>query len=272
MTPIVDAIAPGEGLHLGIDAVCGRHRVRAGRVTLSGALSHADIVAGPDAAPVALAGPLCLVQASVRVGADRHQVWGVVSWSDRGQPRMAAGLIDDAESAGLEVVVERWDEVVAAAPEPSAPKRAPRKARARKPTPQPEAEQSPEIDLTPELAALEILPGPAPTPEEPEPTPPAPAPATGGWGAAVEASRKPSRPATASDLGFDVDGPPDLRNGDVLLHPRFGRCRVMKLMGKGKVKVRRPTGGFFDLKVEVCTFARQSDEDGKRVFRLKIGR
>jgi hypothetical protein len=264
VTPIVDAIAPGDRLHLGIDAVCGRHRVRSGRVSLNGALAHADIVAAPDAAPVALAGPLCLVQATVRVGAARHQVWGVVSWSDRGQPRMAAGLIDDAVSAGLEVVVERWDEVVAAVPEPSPPKR-PRKKRARKPAP----EEGPEIDLSPELAALDVRP--APEPPAPEPTP-VPAPATGGWGAAVEASRKPSRPATASDLGFDVDGPPDLRAGDILLHPRFGRCRLVKVMGKGKVKVRRPTGGFFDLKVEVCTFSRQSDEDGKRVFRLKIGR
>lgn len=267
MTPIVDAIAPGDRIHLGLDTLCDRHRIHAGRVTLSGALSHADLVAAPDAAPVALAGPLCLVQATVRVGADRHLVWGVVSWSDRGQPRMAAGLIEDAVSAGLEAVVERWDDVVAAPSEPArpAPAPTPRKKRARKPEPEP----GPEIDLSPEIAALDV--GPRPEPPATPPPPPAPHPA-GGWGAAVEASRKPSTPATASDLGFDVDGPPDLRSGDILLHPRFGRCRLVKMLSGGKVKVRRPTGGFFDLKLDVCTFSRQRDEDGKRVFRLKIGR
>lgn len=266
MSAVVDEIPVGEGLHLGLEAVCARHRVQTGRAVLNGALAHADLVAAPDAAPVALVGPLCLVNATVRVGAERHEVWGVVSWSDRGQPRMAAGRIEDGVSAGLEVVLERWDDAVESAPPPPPrPKRAPKPKPKRAAKPKPAEPDDPHIDLSTELAELE----PAPPPPAPEPAKVA---ASGGWGAAVAASaRKPVVPVTTSDLGFDADGPPDLMTGDILLHPRFGRCRVMKVVGR-KVKVRRPTGGYFDLRVDVCTFSRQSDEDGKRVFRLKIGR
>ncbi len=259
MTPIIDSIAPGDGIHVALDALCAKHGLQAGRVTLCGALSHADLVAAPDAPPVALAGPLA-VQASVRVGADQLAVWGVVSWSDHGLPRMAAGRIEDAMSAGVEVVLEPW--AAAGQATAQAPRAAPSPRRKPKPKSKPKPEEV-HVDLSAELAELEV--GPAAEP-------PAAPPATSGWGAAVQASKKVSKPATASDLGFDVDGPPDLKPSDVLLHPRFGRCRVAKVLGRGKVKLRRPTGAFFDLKMSVCAFSRQSDEDGKRVFRLTIKR
>ena len=79
------------------------------------------------------------------------------------------------------------------------------------------------------------------------------------------------RPADPSDLGFDVDGDPDLRGGDLLIHPRFGRCKVIKV-ADDKLKVRRPTGAFIDLHMRVCTFTRLPDEEGRRVFDVRIGK
>ncbi len=269
MSPVVDLIAPGDRLHAGLDGLFAKHGLQAGRAHLSGALQHVDLVAAPDAAPIAIVGPLCLVSASVTVDSDALRIYGTVSWSDRGLPRLAGGVLDDAVSAGVEVVLEAWSEAAVAAPPPprkERPKPPPAKPRPERPArPKVEAPEDPQVDLSAEIAELTPKPAPAPAPT------PAPAPSGGGWAAAVAASRAPT-PATASDLGFDVDGPPDLVSGDTIVHPRFGRCRVIKPQGTDKVRLRRPSGAFFDLKLSICTFARLSDEGGKRVFSVKVGR
>jgi hypothetical protein len=80
------------------------------------------------------------------------------------------------------------------------------------------------------------------------------------------------RPSPA-DLGFsEVEGTPDLEPGDLLVHPRFGRCRVVRAPVSEKVKLKRPTGGLFDMHLRVVSFTRAPDEDGRRVFRLEIKR
>lgn len=95
---------------------------------------------------------------------------------------------------------------------------------------------------------------------------------SGGWGAAVAASRGGGRGGRPSpdELGFDAA--PTLVAGDVLLHPRFGRCVVSRMIGKSKVKLRRPSGGLFDMHLKVCSFVREPNEGDARVFSLTIGR
>ncbi|MGK0362606.1 MAG: hypothetical protein ACI9U2_004927 [Bradymonadia bacterium] len=95
---------------------------------------------------------------------------------------------------------------------------------------------------------------------------------TGGWGAAVAASRTVGRGGSPSpdELGFDAT--PTLVTGDVLLHPRFGRCVVSRMIAKSKVKLRRPSGGLFDMHLKVCSFVREPNEGDARVFSVTIGR
>ncbi|MCB9544821.1 MAG: hypothetical protein H6706_02890 [Myxococcales bacterium] len=81
---------------------------------------------------------------------------------------------------------------------------------------------------------------------------------------------RPREQPSAHDLGFDEV--PDLRAGDVLVHPRFGRCQVSKVSGD-KVKVRRQTGALIDLALGVCRFLRdEDDERGRRVYRILLDR
>ena len=166
----------------------------------------------------------------------------------------------------------------------------------------PSAPDDPHIDLSD--TAAEIVPKPAPkpgggwgaavaasknagarqrAPRSPDPVARSAAPApkaavspaagkTGGWGAAVAASRTTGRGGRPSpdELGFDAT--PTLVAGDILLHPRFGRCVVSRMIAKSKVKLRRPSGGLFDMHLKVCSFVREPNEGDARVFSITIGR
>lgn len=315
MAYAVERIAEGHPLRTSLEALFARRALPVQAVvSLRGALARATLTPAPGAPAVALGGPLYLVHATAVPAGDRLQILGTVSWSDQGLPRMAAGLIDDAVSAGIQILVP-----VAEATElgkiPAAVAEAPihreRPTRPERPRARPRVEpDNPHLDLSAEMALLEPRfdaipaperPGPAaaiwaaddddgaddsvdapPPPQKPRAAAPAPAPqkpAGAGWAAAVAASREPTAPRPAAsaraadpaDLGFDVDADPELRIDDVLIHPRFGRCRVVR-PGDDKVKVRRPTGAFIDLHLKVCTFNRLPDEDGRRVFELRIGR
>ena len=136
MTPLTREIPAGEALIPALDALCAQGGTTTGRLQLSGALAHVDLLPTPDATPIALPGPLYLVHATAVVDAGPLALHAVVSWSDRGQPRIAGGLVADAVSAGVQVVLETWDQPRAADP-----------ARA--------DEADPHIDLSPELRALE---------------------------------------------------------------------------------------------------------------------
>lgn len=282
MAYAVERIPPGHPIKTSLEALYARRKLSPGAaVTLRGALDRATLVAAPDTSPIALGGPLYLVQATAVPAGDRVEILGTVSWSDHGLPRMAGGLIDDAISAGVQVLVPTAAGPEVEAPSPIAdapvhrePKTRPERPRARRPRPE---DDSPHVDLSAEMAMLTPDPASTPAPARSEPAPAAPpAGGGGGWAAAVAASttrpaRSAARAADPSDLGFDVDGDPDLKSGDLLIHPRFGRCKVIKV-ADDKIKVRRPTGAFIDLHMKVCTFSRLPDEDGRRAFEVRIGK
>lgn len=273
MAAVIQAVQPGEDLLSALDALCARLGVADGALQLSGALRDATVLPAPGADALVLEGPLFLVGGQALVRSGQATLTGLVSWSDRGLPRLAGGALEAATSGGVDVVMHGASLAVAPAaeaPAPRAPKRPARPQRAAKPAPAPTppaaADDDPHVDLSGEMEKLAPRPAPAPAP-------------TGGWAAAVAASKSPPTPAarsaplsppTASDLGFDVDGTPDLVRGDVLVHPKFGRCRVVQPPVGDKVKLRRASGGLFDLHLRVCGFTRQPDEDGGRVFRVRI--
>ncbi len=276
-TPVA-TLPTGVDVRRSAEAMAARAGIAAGWVQLFGALTHAVVRPTADAPALALDGPLELVQAAGMIGPGPLTLRGVVAWSDQGIPRMAAGLIEDALSAGVQAVFQGWQqgaaiEAPAAPAAPAPPPRAPRaraKSRSAREVAAPERRPAPapvdeaHVDLAPELEVLAAQPMPTPPP-----------PANGGWAAAVAASRTTDRRRNTpgpDDLGFDVDGPPDLTRGDVLIHPRFGRCKVLRSAQAGKLTIQRPTGAHIDLHMKSVTFRRLPDEDGKRAFQIKINR
>ena len=301
--PSPDALAAGSEVLDALAATCARRGVLRALAILTGRLDAARVAPGPDAEAITLSGPLFLVQATASIEPGGIELQGVISWEDQGLPRMIAGRIESAISAGL--IVQLLSAVTAAPAEaadpeesddPAPPSRTPRSEASRETvvttterriprTGRDSARELPGRELPGrELAGRELPGRELPTRRE-DPAPAAPREATetrAGWAAAVAVSRAPVRtgpipPArprptgvpTPDELGFeDV---PTLRMDDVLVHPRFGRCRVSKVTGRDRVKVRRPAGGMIDLALDVCRFVREpDDEHGHRVFRLII--
>ncbi len=272
-------------LPVGLDALRVRLGAEAGQARLAGRVSDVVLRCEGAAAPFSLLGPLTLVSGEARFsvdGATRIRV--VLAWADQGIPRMAAGVLEQAVADGVEVVMEAWapaDEGVATG-EP---------AHARTATTRP---RKPEPDLQPPVSVPRV---PAPAAEAPRLTPPRPAdpavtptarpaasrpepsvpskqptpPAASGWAAAVAASSRPVTSGGGDPDGVEVDEP-DLAPGDVLIHPHFGRCRVAKAGDDEKIKVRLPAGRLVDLHLGVMRLFRCPDEDGKRVFKARLGR
>lgn len=276
----IETVPGGADLARALEAFAADAGILRGRVHLSGGLRRVLLRPTADAPAFALEGPVELVDAHGLFNDGPLTLRGVVAWSDRGLPRMAAGIIDEAISDGtVTAVAEVFAALAEGAPTPRVtapePQPEPKRSRARgrraepparRSRPEPKADDA-QVDLAPEIADIEAKPVAEP-----------PKPKGGGWAAAVAASKAADRGRarksmpSADDLGFDVEGPPNLIPGDILIHPRFGRCRVVRKPTGNKVKLRRPTGAMFDMHLRVAKFQRQSDEDGKRVFGLRIGR
>jgi len=127
---------------------------------------------------------------------------------------------------------------------------------------------------------------PAPTSAQPvaqDAVEPQPAPITGkglSWkDAAAEAAETPrAKPAgskrpSASDLYADVDlEEPTIEAGDILEHPKLGRCRVIKIDDGEFAHVRLPRGRIRKLSLDIVEVEFDREEEGRSVFRAIIGR
>lgn len=323
--PVMGPVPPGEDLLRTLEASCAAHGVTGGRVQVTGALRRVVLRAAAGATPIALDGPLELVTAVAIVGSGPIALRGVVSWDDRGQPRMLAGQLLEAVSDGAMLVIEAWQTgaerrpAPARAPAPSAPTlspAAPASATASDRAAAPSASARTSGRPTSAAQARLARAGAAPprslgstgrgafdedddeddededdevanrdaelhedhvdlSTEQRELSPRPLPPSTGsGWAGVVAASQQATRAGrplpSADDLGFDVDGPPDLQRGDVLFHARLGRCVVLKGAGGGdKIKVQRAAGAHVDLSLKALAFRRRPDEGGRRVYEVR---
>ena len=88
------------------------------------------------------------------------------------------------------------------------------------------------------------------------------------WAALAATQHEPSR----QEATTQAPKPPalELKAGDILLHPRFGRCRVVRAPAFGKLKVRRPNGSFTDLHMKVFEIVKVETIDGERHVQLQI--
>lgn len=143
-------------------------------------------------------------------------------------------------------------------------------------TPAAAAEIPRERPVAPQKVAQKpAAPQPAPEPES--------APIAGkglSWKDAAAEAAAPARPKSkgskrqsASDLYADVDlEEPAIQAGDILEHPKLGRCRVIKIDEGEYAHVRLPRGRIRKLSLDIVEVEFDRDEDGRSVFRAIIGR
>jgi hypothetical protein len=267
-----------------VEAACARGGVAAGYVRLSGRIRGALIRVDPEGAPFELDGPVLLVQAWGRLRSGRPFVPNaLLAWQGGGLPSNVAGVLLEAESGGVEAVVEIWEGAASEAPRPEEPAPQSQPASTRLSSRSGQGASADRSDAgvrsapEPESSGGEPQSGEAagPPPGESRATEPDPAadpPARGGWAAAVAASQGMSRPPAAPGGGRGREESPELSPGDILIHPRFGRCRVSRASDGERVKVRSATGRLMDLHFKVLTLQRQPDEDGRRVYKVFIKR
>ncbi len=71
----------------------------------------------------------------------------------------------------------------------------------------------------------------------------------------------------------DEDEEIELRKGDILAHPRFGRCTVLSIDEDERVVVRRPGGGTAALaRTHMKLYPSGSTEQGQTIYRLSVVR
>ena len=113
------------------------------------------------------------------------------------------------------------------------------------------------------------IPTPTPT-TTPKPGSPSPTPKSATtWAEGAAAS---ARAADFDDTpGAPAEEPGDiLEGGDILYHPTFGRCEVLRLEGDAFVRIRLASGRHVRLAIELLRLTPQPREGGKRSFRARI--
>ncbi|MEZ4475439.1 MAG: hypothetical protein R3F60_32520 [bacterium] len=211
MTLPASAHVPGGvDVHDGLARLCAGAGVTAGMLLLAGDLEAATLAPAPGAAPLILDGPLYLVSGTAVVRPEAIEIFGVLSWTDQGLPRLLAGRLEAAVSGGLAVggLASGGDD--AGAPDPGtrldlgdALPPTPRRAARHPPGPArpragPRAGREPLPESRPESRArrpaarhFDGRPPAARRPAAPART----ASTGGGWAAAVAASKQaPTRP------------------------------------------------------------------------------
>lgn len=186
--------------------------------------------------------------------------------------------------------VQRVEVEGAPAPAPVAAKPAPRPAAPVAERPAPVAERpAPAVERKPEPVAAVAAPAPAPAVVE--------KPAASGlsWAEAAQASedveRADKKPGARRDAGASsiVPAPPsveevygdadfladlpDMKPGDVADHPKYGKCRIMKIEDDEFIHVRLPNGRISKLSLDFFDVAPGGEDDrGRRVFKLQMSR
>ncbi|RVU43186.1 DNA-binding protein [Lujinxingia sediminis] len=81
----------------------------------------------------------------------------------------------------------------------------------------------------------------------------------------------PKKPAKAVSFDDEPEGP-WLKAGDILDHPKLGRCRVMKVEDEDYCHIRLPRGKIRKMMMEVLDIRFVGEEDGRNVFEARVRR
>lgn len=82
-----------------------------------------------------------------------------------------------------------------------------------------------------------------------------------------------SEQRTAADIYGDLSFDDELMEpGDILEHPKLGRCRIMKVEDGEYAHVRLPRGKIRKLSLEIVDVELEGEEDGRKIFKAIINR
>jgi hypothetical protein len=259
MSSTLETIPPGTTLLEAVEGIfASRYLPKNARLEIWGAVRDVIIAAAPDAPPQTLGERAFLLQGHASHDGQRVVMFGVVSWSDNGIPRLMGGQLHDAASDGVSVLIIGDSVTERSGSDSSAPS---------PPTNRPSSTAS---SSAPPASRVESTP---PREQGKASQPPA-----AGWSDAVRASERTQEGDSTGSQGFagsvsgslDSGGIPNFERGDTVVHPRYGRCAVVRAPKFHKLKLRRTTGAFFDLHLKVCRFEFAGDEDGHAVYRVQI--
>lgn len=307
---LVGRLDAGERLVESLTELCEIEGVRGGELRVLGRLRRVEIVQY-DAASRAYTpvfegdGPADIVVLSGNIGhlagATVLRLDGLVSLRAPVGQQLVSGQIKEAVVESCEFVIDWFEDVellrhqdpktgypqlgvkrveVEGAPAPAAAKPAAKPA----PTPAPAVERKP--------APVVERPAPAPTPAPVADEKPA---ASGlSWADAAQASeevdkgdKKPARreasaassvpaPPSVEEVYGDADflaDLPDMKPGDVAEHPKYGKCRIMKVEDEEFIHVRLPNGRISKLSLDFFDVEPGGEDDrGRRVFKLQMSR
>ena len=294
---IVGRFSSNEELVEALTEVCAREGVRGGEVRVRGRIKGAEVVRlNPRKRQyevvASVDGEVDLVSATgvVSVLGDQAvlRIDAVMSAQGPFGPQTLAGEVRGARAVDVEFVMDVFEdltlkrkldrdtgglvldtiEVVETAKAAPAPAPAPKTA-------------------APTQAELPVAAAPEPAPA-PEPTPEPKAEPKMSWGEAVAATEKPapkpgkvgikggvSKP-TADEIyaDFDLEGDeedlPEMKPGDLIDHPKLGRCRVMRVEDEEYAHIRLPRGKISKLMLDLFDVSYGGKENGKNVFVLRM--
>ena len=215
-------------------------------IKLCGRLKGADIKVGPGRRVTSVRGEIYLSHAQYVSSEHGRLLMGTISWIEEGRGRMLSGRLRGLVSAGVHAFLFLADAGGAVSSDESResftsefPAMVPADAGAADEDVETELETlAPDDSLSDSLSDGRLVHSTVEIPKLAQLA--ASAKKEDGWLAAVEGAQ--------TDDDSTPDGPPELKPGDILLHPRFGRCRVARSQMFGKVKHRinfKKRGHFF---------------------------
>ncbi len=282
---LVGRIEEGEDLVESLTKLCRDNDVHAGQLQAVGSLSRAEVARfDADAGQYKIAfddeGLFDLVSLSGNVSRLGDEVVlrleVLLSAMGPAGPQVLSGQLRSGISVSCEFVLEIFEDLeierrldadsgrlemrairrTEQAPAPEQPAKAPKA----EPAPKPAAEQKPAADKKPIAGkgmSWKDAAGEAAAPPEAE---------TARKGSK---SKSPSAEELYADVNFEEAL---MQPGDILEHPKLGRCRVMKVEEGDFVHVRLPRGRIRKLSLEIVDVTLDREEGDRRIFKAKVGR
>ncbi len=297
---VIGQLTSGEDVLETLGRLCDDEEIYAGQIRVSGALEHVEVsrfdAEAKEHRVVERGGPVEIASMTGTIATIGGQVVlrfdGLLCAQGDFGPQIVTGQISSARAAVCEFVIESFEDITMVLGKDGASgrtvlsdiafdgKAAAAAAAANRPAATPETPNVQEQVPTPEAA--EATNGVTSSEESGQ--------GQMSWGEAIEASnaeksnnRKESSSSSASsskpnpeDIYAGVDLPeekdrPIMKAGDILDHPKLGRCRVMKVEDDEEyAHVRLPRGKIRKLVLEIFDIQFKGDEGGKNVFSLQI--
>jgi predicted DNA-binding protein with PD1-like motif len=273
---LVGRIEEGEDFVTVLSDLCEEHDVSAGRIEAIGALSQVELARfdpGSGRYKTTFSAEGCFELITLKGNVSRLgdavvlRLESLLSVAAPAGAQFLSGQVRSARSISCEFVLDIFEDLTIerALDADSGRLNIRSIKRVDLPTDRHEAVDAPAVEASPQAA-------PAPQPES--------APIAGkglSWkDAAAEAASgadDAKGAQSAQDIYADVNlEEPAMKPGDILEHPKLGRCRVMKVDEGEFAHVRLPRGRIRKLSLEIVNVEFDREEDGRSVFRAIIGR